>query len=140
MLNWAIFYIIGTNLDFFRDNCQGFPGGSDGKESTCNGGDLSWIPGLGKSPGGGNGNPLQHSCLENPMDREAWRAISSMGSQSRTRLSNQAQHGRGLLALMLQLLLTQTAQFWVPSPSCLLPSEFTPICLCSFQCGTPSYK
>ena len=58
MLNWAIFYIIGTNLDFFRDNCQGFPGGSDGKESTCNGGDLSWIPGLGKSPGGGNGNPL----------------------------------------------------------------------------------
>ena len=58
MLYRAIFYIIGTNVDFFRDNSQGFPGGPDGKESTCNGGDLSWISGLGRSPGGGNGNPL----------------------------------------------------------------------------------
>ena len=48
-----------------------FPGGSDGKESACNAGDLSLIPGLGKSPGKGNGNPLQCSCLENPMDRGA---------------------------------------------------------------------
>ena len=44
----------------------GFPAGSDGKESTCNGGDLGSIPGLGRSPGEGNGNPLQYSCLENP--------------------------------------------------------------------------
>ena len=44
----------------------GFPGGSDGKESTCNAGDLGSIPGLGRSPGGGHGNPLQYSCLENP--------------------------------------------------------------------------
>ena len=43
-----------------------FPGGSDGKESACNAGDLSSIPGLGRSPGGGHGNPLQYSCLENP--------------------------------------------------------------------------
>jgi len=43
-----------------------FPGGSDGKESACNAGDLGSIPGLGKSPGEGNGNPLQYSCLENP--------------------------------------------------------------------------
>ena len=43
-----------------------FPGGSDGKESTCTAGDLGSIPGLGRSPGGGHGNPLQHSCLENP--------------------------------------------------------------------------
>ena len=41
----------------------GFPGDSDGKESACNAGDLVSIPGLGKSPGDGNGNPLQHSCL-----------------------------------------------------------------------------
>ena len=52
----------------------GFSGGSDGKESTCNAGDLSSIPGLGRSPGGGHGNPLQYSCLENPMDRGDWQA------------------------------------------------------------------
>ena len=46
----------------------GFPGGSDGKASACNVGDLGSVPGSGSSPGEGNGNPLQHSCLENPMD------------------------------------------------------------------------
>ena len=46
----------------------GFPGGSDGKASVYNAGDPGWIPGLGRSPGEGNGNPLQHSCLESPMD------------------------------------------------------------------------
>ena len=51
---------------------MGFPGGSDGKESTCNAGDLSSIPGSGRSPGEGNGNPLQYSCLDNSMDREVW--------------------------------------------------------------------
>ena len=50
---------------------MGFPGGSDGKASACNAGDLGSIPGSGRSPGEGNGNPLQHSCLENPMDGEA---------------------------------------------------------------------
>ena len=52
----------------------GFPGGSGGKASACNVGDLGSIPGLGRSPGEGNGNPLQDSCLENPMDRAAWEA------------------------------------------------------------------
>ena len=52
-----------------------FPGGSDDKESACNAGDLGLIPGSGRSPGEGNGNPLQYSCLENPMDRGAWWAI-----------------------------------------------------------------
>ena len=51
---------------------KGFPGGSDSNESTCEAGDLGSIPGLGRSPGGGHGNPLQYSCLENPMDRGAW--------------------------------------------------------------------
>ena len=46
----------------------GFPGGSDGKVSACNAGDLGLIPGSGRSSGDGNGNPLQYSCLENPMD------------------------------------------------------------------------
>ena len=45
---------------------MGFPGGSDGKESTGNSGDLGSIPGLGRSPGGGHGKPLRYSCLENP--------------------------------------------------------------------------
>ena len=54
---------------------QGFPGGSDGKESTCNAGDPGAIPGSGRSLGGGHGNSLQYSCLENPMDRGAWQAI-----------------------------------------------------------------
>ena len=49
----------------------GFPGGSDGKDSACSVGDLGSIPGLGRSPGEGNGNPLQHYCLENPMDSGA---------------------------------------------------------------------
>ena len=49
-----------------------FPGGSDGKASAYNAGDLGSIPGLGRSPGEGNGNPLQYSCLKNPMDRGTW--------------------------------------------------------------------
>ena len=49
-----------------------FPGGSEGKASACNAGDPGLIPGLGRSPGEGNGNPIQYSCLENPMDRGAW--------------------------------------------------------------------
>ena len=54
---------------------MGFPGGSDGKASACSAGDLGSIPGLGRFPGEGNGNPLQYSCLENPTDRGAWQAI-----------------------------------------------------------------
>ena len=49
-----------------------FPGGSSGKESATNVGDMGLIPGSGRPPGGRNGNPLQYSCLENLMDREAW--------------------------------------------------------------------
>ena len=65
----------------------GFPGGSDGKESACNAGDLGSIPGLGKFPGEGNGNPLQYSCLENPWTEEpGW--LQSMKFKSRTQISN----------------------------------------------------
>ena len=53
----------------------GFPGGSNGKKSACNAGDLSFIPGSGRSLGEGNGYPLNYSCLGNPMDRRAWWAI-----------------------------------------------------------------
>ena len=51
---------------------EGFPGGSDSKESACNVEDPGSIPRTGRSPGEGPGNPFQYSCLENPMDREAW--------------------------------------------------------------------
>ena len=54
---------------------MGFPGVSDGKESACNAGDPGLIPGLGRSPGEGNGYPIQYSCLENFIDRGAWWAI-----------------------------------------------------------------
>ena len=66
----------------------GFPGGSDSKESACNVGDLGSVSGLGRSPGGGHGNPLQYSCLENPMNRGAWWATVHGVTKSWTRLSN----------------------------------------------------
>ena len=58
---------------------MGFPGGSDGKESTCNVGDLGSIPRLGRSPGGGHGNPLQYSCLENPHGQRTLAGYSPWG-------------------------------------------------------------
>ena len=58
-----------------------FPGGSDGKASVYNAGDLGSIPGSGRFPGEGNGNPLQYSCLENPMDGGARCRLLPMGSQ-----------------------------------------------------------
>ena len=68
------------------DNLEGWesPGCSDGKESACNVGDLSSIPRSGRSPGGRHGNPLQYSCLENSMDREAWQATLHGVEKSRT--------------------------------------------------------
>ena len=67
---------------------MGFPGVSDGKESTCNAGDLGLIPELETSLGEGNGNPFQYSCLENPMDRGAWQATVHGVTKSQTGLSN----------------------------------------------------
>ena len=63
-------------------------GGSDGKEFACNAGDLGLIPGSGRSPGGGNGNPLQHACLENFKDRGAWQATVHEVTKSWTQLSD----------------------------------------------------
>ena len=70
----------------------GFLGSSDGKESACNVGDLGSVAGLGRSPGEWHGNPLQYSCLENPMDRGAWQATVHGVTKSQTRLSNKGQH------------------------------------------------
>ena len=65
---------------------EGFPGGSDGKVSACNARDPGPIPGLGRSHGEGNGNRLQYSCLENPMDGRAWWATVHGVAKSRTQL------------------------------------------------------
>ena len=67
---------------------RGFPGGSEVKASACNAKDLGLIPGLGRSPGEGNGNSLQYPCLENPMDGGAWWATVHGIAKSRTRLSD----------------------------------------------------
>ena len=69
-----------------------FPGGSHVKESVCNVGDPGSIPGLGRSPGEGNGNPLQYSCLENPMDRGAWQATVHAVAKCQTQLSDFTSH------------------------------------------------
>ena len=73
---WKFF----LELEFAYGN-QDFPGGSDGKASVYNAGDLGSIPGSGRFPGEGNGNPLQYSCLENPMDVGAWCRLLPMRSQ-----------------------------------------------------------
>ena len=67
---------------------KGLPCDSDGRESACNAGELSSVPALGRSLGDGPGNPLQYSCLENPMDEGAWQAIQSRVTKSWTRLSD----------------------------------------------------
>ena len=66
----------------------GLPSGSVVKKSPANAGDAGSVSGLGRSPGEGNGNPLQYSCLENPMDREAWWATVHGDTTSSTRLSD----------------------------------------------------
>ena len=74
----------------------GFPGGSDGKASAYNVGDLGLIPGLGRSSGEGNGNPLQYSCLENPADRRAcWATVHGV-AKSQTQLKRHSISTRGL--------------------------------------------
>ena len=67
---------------------MGFPGGSDGKESTCNSGDLGSIPESGRSPGEGNGYPVQYSCLKNSMERRTWQVTVHGVTKSWTQLSN----------------------------------------------------
>ena len=84
---WVYIYIY-THTHIPTPEFLGFPGGSDGKESACNVGNLGSILGLGRSPGGRHGNPLQYSCLENPMDRGAWWATVHGVTNSQTRLSD----------------------------------------------------
>ena len=76
------YFKVGTHLRL------GFPGGAVVKNPHANAGDVSSVPGLGRSPGEGNGNSLKYSCLENPMDRGAWWATVHGIAKSQTQLSN----------------------------------------------------
>ena len=69
---------------FEKDSLLGFPGGLDGKESACGARDPGFIPGTGRSPREGNGNPIQDSCLENSKDRVAWWATVHGVAKNRT--------------------------------------------------------
>ena len=86
IINTLPFSLASLSIPFLLEykHPEGFPGSSDGKEFACNAGDPGLIPGLGRSPGEGNGNPLQYSCLENPMDGGAWRATVHGVAKSRT--------------------------------------------------------
>ena len=91
LIAWAEFLALLFNSCVIWGSCLTplfFPGSSELKASACNEGDLGLIPGLGRSPGEGNGNPLQYSCLENPMDGGAWWATVHGVAKSRTRLSD----------------------------------------------------
>ena len=84
--------LINEKSEWFKCLYKGFPGGSDQKESACNAGDLGLIPGLGRSPRGGHGNPLQYSCLENPREQTNLEGYVHEVAKGRTRLSDSAQH------------------------------------------------
>ena len=80
-----------SHSESFYAGLIGFPDDSAGKESACSAGDtgdMGSIPGSGRYPGGGNGNPLQYPCLENLLDREAWQATVHGGVKSQTQLSD----------------------------------------------------
>ena len=97
-----------------------FPGGSDGKESACNVGDPSSIPGSGRSPGEGNDNPLHYSCLENFMDRGSLVGLAQEIAKSQTELSNQHFHTHPRCSFPKPLihpkvkLLSRVWLFWTP--------------------------
>ena len=86
-LSWHCGKLVSSLLGCFVDSLNltwSFPGGSDGKESACNAGNLGLIPGFGRCLGERNGYPLQYSCLENSMDRRAWQATVHGVAQSQT--------------------------------------------------------
>ena len=85
---WAIVHGVPKSWAGLSDFTLGFPGGSEVKASAGNAGDLGLIPVSGRSLGEGNGNPLQYSCLENPMDGGAWWATVHRVAKSGTRLSD----------------------------------------------------
>ena len=103
--------------------CVGFPGGSDGKESSCNVGDLGSIPGLGRFLGGGHGKPLQYSCLENPHERRSLAGYSPWGRSE----SDTTEHSTGQ-GMHQYFIGTQKSERRYPYLLTMLPLEFKRLC------------
>ena len=111
---------------------QGFPGGTSGKELSTKAGDIrdtSSIPGSGRSPEGGHGNPLNYSCLQIPMDKGAWQAIVHRLSQSQTRLKQLSTHAGTLGNVQLCSIHRETQDTKTMYPICL-HFYFPPELLC----------
>ena len=104
---WMVSDITSSDIYSAPFSILGFRGGSDGKESACNAGDLGLIPGEGRSPGEGHGNLLQYSCLGNPTDRGAWRATAHGVAKSWTHLNDYHFH----LSLSLRLAFAYIGMF-----------------------------
>ena len=100
LLSESMPYLLNYSTSF---KCTGFPGGSEVKVSACNVGDLGSIRGSERSPREGNGNPLQYSCLENPMDGGAWWATVHGVAKSRTQLSDFTSLSQSVRTLFLTL-------------------------------------
>ena len=98
VLEWVAIAFSAWHVNYLLS--WSFSCGSDGKESACNVGDSGSIPALGRSPGEGNGNTLEYSCLENPMDRGAWQATVHGVTKSQIRLNQ-----LGMAYFMLRFLL-----------------------------------
>ena len=126
------FLIILTESSLFKNRATilrslqrriGFPGGSDSKESACNSGDAGSIPGSGRSPGEGNGNPLQCPCLENPMDRRAWWATVHGVAKINTFTFTMRRTGRNLHVEYGEMQRSTTVDQLNRYPSCSLLSR-----------------
>ena len=119
---------------------MGFLGGSDSKESDCNAEDPGSIPGLGRSPGKGNGNPLQDSCLENSMDRGAWRATvhglaESDTTEQLTHNVSSVEFSRSVMSDSLQPHGRQHARLPCPSPTPRTCSDLSSRTQCVVRAG-----
>ena len=111
---WLVTEVIQFDLHFEK---MGFPAGLDGKESACNAGDVGLIHGWGRSPGEGNDNPLQYSCLENSMDRGAWWAKAHRLQRVRHDWATKHEAGEGrrwkIWMVILSTTVTQVGRLWV---------------------------
>ena len=123
MLNFSLrmSHLLLFTFHLSRPSLVGFSGGSHGKESACNAGDLDSIPGLGRSPGEGSGNPLQYSCLENPKDGGVWQAtvhgVAKSDTTERLHFSMPSQPTLSLLTLPWFSKYSAHQNYFIPFPS-----------------------
>ena len=143
MFTLGISYLTTSKLKWLSSSSSIFPSGLEVKVSASNAGDLGSIPGSGRSPGEGNGNPLQYSCLENPRDGGAWWAAIYGVAQSRTRLkrlssSNQAHPQLGIVFALAPFFsfFPELCLHWSPvaywAPTDLGSSSFIVLSFCLF--------